>query len=100
MLMSLWKGEISALPFIRLFILQPDGGMCNTEVPATTPLLYYFTDIISLCLAMWVKLYLKKKKKKKTLAVLLGGLEGALLCAKGDELLFLRCVDESLWREW
>lgn len=53
-LMSLWKGEISAL---HLFILQPDGGMCNTEVPATTPLLYSFTGIISLCLMMWMKLY-------------------------------------------
>lgn len=99
MLMSLWKGEISALPFIHLLILQPDGGMCNTGVPARTPLLYCFTRIISLCLAMWVKLYFKKKKKKKTLALLLGGLEGALLCAKGDELLFVRCVVEGLWRE-
>lgn len=48
--------------FIHLFILQPDGAMCNTEVPATTPLLYSFTGVISVCLMMWVKLYLKKKR--------------------------------------
>lgn len=34
--------------FIHLFILQPDGGMCNAEVPATTPLLYSLTGVINL----------------------------------------------------
>lgn len=42
--------------YIHLLVLQPDGGsMCNTEVLATTPLLYFFTGIISLCLMLWVK---------------------------------------------
>lgn len=41
---------------------------------------------------------LKKRKLKNPLAVLLRDLEDALLCAKGDECLFLRYVDEGLWR--
>lgn len=45
----------------------------------------------------------KKKEKlkkiiKNQLAVLLRDLEDALLCAKGDECLLLRYVDEGLWR--
>lgn len=64
------------------------------EVPATTQLLYYFTDIISLCLVIWVN-YIKKKRKS---TVLLQRLEGALLGAKRVEHLLLRCVDEGLWR--
>lgn len=50
------RGNLSP-SFIHLFILQPDGAMCNTEVSATTLLLYSFTGISSLFLIMWVKLH-------------------------------------------
>lgn len=45
------RGTVSCL-FIYLINLQPDGGIGNTEVPVTTPVWYYCTDLISLCLEM------------------------------------------------
>lgn len=75
--------------FSSLFILQPGGGMCNTEILATAPLPYYFTGVISVCLAMCMKLY-ETEKGKIAPCYLVRGHKGALLYTKGGELSFLR----------
>lgn len=83
--------------FIYLFYSQME--VCVTR--RYMQQFHYHTILLISSVSVWPcgEIVYKKRKRKKPLAVLLGGLEGALLCAKEGELLFLRCVYEGLWRE-
>lgn len=99
-LLSLWKKESSALHLFINFTARLryvwHRGTCNNSI---TIFFYWCHQSVSDDVGeIEKKKKLKKKKLKKPLAVLLRCLEDALLCAKGDECLFLRYVDEGLWR--